>query len=130
MVQGGQPIDDQTVWTVKDGVLVCSGGPRGYLRTKETFADYALSFQWRTPTNTSDSGVGLMMAGPDQPDPSCLEVQIHNANSGDFYIIGGFYAEAGGQKIPSAPTSFNPATRSRRASGTPWKSWLPPARSR
>jgi len=103
---------DAPVWKLAQqavSVTVCNGGPQGYLRTKEAFADYVLSLQWRMPTNTSDSGVGLMMTGPDQATPSCLEVQIHAANSGDFYIIGGFHAEAAGQKIPFRSNKLQPS---------------------
>jgi len=109
VVQGGQPVDDQTAWTAKDGVLVCNGGPQGYLRTKEAFTDYTLSLQWRLPNTTSDSGVGLMMTGPDRVAPSCLEVQIRAANAGDLYRIGAFHAAAAGQKISFRSSKFNPS---------------------
>ena len=37
----------ESVWSIKDGVLRCSGKPAGYLITKQnTFENYVLSLDW------------------------------------------------------------------------------------
>lgn len=83
---------DQTApWTAKDGVLICSGTPAGYLRTMDAFEHYALAFDWRwspETKKTGNSGVLLAIAGPDKVWPDCLEAQLQHGRAGDFWNLG------------------------------------------
>lgn len=82
-------IDD--IWSVEDGVLKCTGKPRGYLQSRRWYRDYELSLQWRW---SGDSGgnngvlihstVPLMFGGW----PQSLEVQLQSGAAGDFWVIG------------------------------------------
>ena len=79
------------VWSVKDGVLVCSGRPRGYLMTKEQYGDYELTVEWRWPGERGgNNGVLVHTTTPDVLAgwPKSLEVQLHAGNAGDFWVIG------------------------------------------
>jgi hypothetical protein len=81
------------VWTLQpDGVLVCRGTPRGYLFTKQTFRDFALSFEWRWPPGGKPGrgGVLLRTTGDDKIWPRSLEVQLNAPDAGDFWGIGGY----------------------------------------
>jgi hypothetical protein len=110
----GRILSGQGAWSVNDGNLLCNGqgsnGPgTAYLRTEQAFSDYLLKLQWRFPNGTGDSGVGLMMTGPDRMSPMCLEVQLRPNNSGDLYPIGGFQANFGAGNIGFRPTKMHPS---------------------
>jgi len=80
------------VWTVADGVLRCTGKPVGYLRTtKDDYADYVLTLQWRWPGERGgNNGVLVHTSTPNALGvwPKSIEVQLASENAGDFWIIG------------------------------------------
>ncbi len=84
------PVD--RVWTVNDGILMCSGRPTGYLRSKATYENYKLEFEWRwSPgSNGGNSGVLVHTTTPEALGqwPKSVEVQLFRRNAGDFWTIG------------------------------------------
>lgn len=88
--EGEQPVD--TAWKLTDGVLSTSGTPIGYLRTKETFKNYTLSFEWRWQPNTEKNNSGVLVhvstPGAAGPWPKSFEAQLEHGNAGDFWCIG------------------------------------------
>ncbi|MCB9058565.1 MAG: DUF1080 domain-containing protein [Calditrichae bacterium] len=82
-------VDAQTIWTLKDSIVHCSGAVNGYMRTKEKFSNYILNIDWRWPDEPGNSGVLLHITGPDKVWPLCIEAQLMSGNAGDFYLIGG-----------------------------------------
>jgi len=87
-----------TVWSVKDGVIRCTGGVPGYIRTEADYANYKLHVEWRwvavenekgRPRRRRNSGVLLHMSLPDRVWPRSIECQLMEGNAGDFYVIGG-----------------------------------------
>ena len=34
-------------WSVKDGLLVCTGSPAGFLRTEKSYSQYKVTVEWR-----------------------------------------------------------------------------------
>jgi hypothetical protein len=89
----GKTPGPESVWSVKDGVLVCHGTPSGYLRTTDTYANYILRLEWRFNPETKkpgNSGVLLCVAGEDKLWPACAEAQLLSGNAGDIYALGGF----------------------------------------
>lgn len=84
----GDSVDVNEVWSVRDGVIHCTGVPNGYLRTNESYADYKLHLEWRWVEVGSNSGVLLHCQGPDQVWPNCVECQLKSGNAGDFVLIG------------------------------------------
>lgn len=85
----GAQVED--IWTVEDGVLKCTGKPRGYLQTRRWYRDYELSLQWRWSGNKGGNNgvlvhttVPLLFAGW----PQSLEVQLQSGSAGDFWVIG------------------------------------------
>lgn len=82
-------VNVDTVWTIIDGVINCTGVPTGYLRTVNNYANYKLSFEWRWPSEVGNSGVLLHMSKPDSIWPKCIEAQLKADNAGDFYLMGG-----------------------------------------
>jgi hypothetical protein len=80
------------VWTVKDGVLHCTGKPVGYIRTVDEYDNYRLSLEWRWPEGTErgNNGVLVHTTTPNALGvwPKSIEVQLAKDNAGDFWVIG------------------------------------------
>ena len=88
--------DPATVWSVKDGVMICSGNPVGYIQTEKEFTNYELTLKWRfdPAKGEGNSGVLLRVVGADTVWPKSLEAQLHSKNAGDIWNIGDFPAKA------------------------------------
>lgn len=87
--KGDTKLDD--VWSVKDGVLHCTGNPRGYIRTKnEDHQNYSLIVEWRWPGKGGNNGVLVHTSTPGALGvwPKSIEVQLAHGNAGDFWVIG------------------------------------------
>jgi hypothetical protein len=88
--EGEQPAT--TAWKVENGVLSTSGTPIGYLRTKETFKTYTLSFEWRWQPHTEKNNSGVLVhvskPNPTGSWPKSFEAQLEHGNAGDFWCIG------------------------------------------
>jgi hypothetical protein len=86
-------------WTVRDGTIVCSGKPAGWLRTERMFQNFILEFEWRHLTAGGDAGVfvwadALPVRG--EPYPRAVEVQMTDGSEtenttrhGDVFSIHG-----------------------------------------
>jgi len=87
--------DPAKTWSVKEGILHCTGSPRGYLRTeRDDFRDYRLSVEWRWPEGTRENANNGVLVHVSTPNalgvwPKSLEVQLANGNAGDFWVIPG-----------------------------------------
>ena len=83
-------VDPATVWSVKDGVLSCTGRPSGYIKTDRSFKNYKLSVKWRWTGEPGNNGVLVHATTPNALGvwPKCQEVQLANQNAGDFWVIG------------------------------------------
>jgi hypothetical protein len=83
----------EDVWSVVDGVLVCKGEPRGYLRTvREDFHDYVLSLEWRFPAGTKGGNSGVLVHATTPRTlgiwPKSMEAQLNHGHAGDIWVIG------------------------------------------
>ncbi len=97
----------EDVWTVRDGVLRCSGEPRGYLRTETQHRNYLLTVEWRWPEKPANSGVLLRVVGPDKLWPRAIEAQLKSESAGDMILMDG-------ARLDSAPAHTDPANPRRR----------------
>ena len=70
---------DPATWTVRDGLLVCSGHPIGIMRTERQFENFILHIEWRHMEAGGNSGVFAWSEGT-VPEgrrlPKGLEVQM------------------------------------------------------
>lgn len=84
--------DPSGTWIVKDGVLICTGRPIGYLRTEKTYESFELEVEWRfdPEKGAGNSGVLLRVQPPDVVWPMSIEAQLHSENAGDIWNIGEF----------------------------------------
>ena len=90
-------VDPSKVWSVKDGVIHCTGSPSGYMRTETKYSNYRLRVEWRWPGDGGNSGVLLHIQDKDEVWPKSIEAQLQHRNAGDFWVIGGTdFKEHGG----------------------------------
>jgi len=87
----GSKMDD--VWSIKEGILSCTGNPRGYIRTKnEGYENYRLTVEWRWPKDGKGGNNGVLVhtttPGALGVWPKSIEVQLASGNAGDFWVIG------------------------------------------
>jgi len=99
-----EAIETTAAWRVEDGILECSGEPRGYLVLPGgEREDFKLSFQWRWAPGTEGGNSGVLLyVIPTQPGlnqwAQSLEVQLMTEKAGDFWVIGknvGFQTDLG-----------------------------------
>lgn len=76
-------------WSVKDGLMINKGNPRGYIRTKADFTNYILRLQFRHK-GKGNGGVLLRMVGPDKVWPRSIEAQGKFGSAGDIWNIDKF----------------------------------------
>jgi len=90
-----EPISAWMVDQERD-VLICHGGPEGYLKTTEDYKNFILRLDWRYTEEAepgSNSGVLVRMSGEDKLWPQCLEAQLMNGNAGDIILMGDYSAQ-------------------------------------
>lgn len=66
-------------WTVKEGVVHCTGKPVGALRTVRQYENFILEAQWRHLTSGGNSGIfiwGTPISAPGVPFLRGIEVQV------------------------------------------------------
>lgn len=78
----GEVKPEGPTWSEKDGVISCSGLPRGYIYTKKSYRNCEIRFEYRFEKfkNAEDiaklnSGCLLFIEGEHRTWPVCLEVQ-------------------------------------------------------
>lgn len=66
-------------WSIKDGVISCTGTPTGALRTEKQYENFILECEWRHLTSSGNSGVfvwGSPISAPGVPFLRGIEVQV------------------------------------------------------
>jgi hypothetical protein len=79
-------------WSIADGVLICSGTPRGYLYTNESYRDFTMTLDWRWADEKSAGKGGVLIdtTGEHNIWPKSLEAQINADSAGDFWALDGY----------------------------------------
>tara|TARA_A100001391_G_scaffold200592_1_gene185493 strand:- start:623 stop:1366 length:744 start_codon:yes stop_codon:yes gene_type:complete len=109
---------DLDTWTVKDGLLVCSGMPIGVMRSEKQYENFVLHIEWRHIQPGGNSGVFVWSEGT-VPDgvrlPKGMEVQMleldwvnqHPLKNGEpnhvGYISGELFGAGGLTATPDNP---------------------------
>ena len=92
----------EDAWSVRDGVLVCTGKPIGYIKTDKQFENYRLTLEWRFPEGSpgGNSGVLLHVTTPNALGvwPKSVEAQLNSGDAGDIWVIGTTVAIEDAQK--------------------------------
>ena len=77
-------------FTVKDGLLVIAGEPRGHLISDASFRNYRLEVEYRFSGKAGNAGVLIHSSTPRalyKMFPKSIEVQMESGNAGDFWCI-------------------------------------------
>jgi len=84
----GKVADPKDTWSVKDGAIVCTGKPNGYLATEKEYADYVLKLKWRYPADAKagNSGVLIHVQKDDKVWPVSIEAQLRSGRAGDIWL--------------------------------------------
>src|SRR5690606_24938405 len=81
--------EPEKVWTVKDGVIHCTGRPNGYFYTKKSYGNYVLRLDFRYPDGAGNSGYLIHITGDHAIWPKCIEVQGQYQNVCHIFPIRG-----------------------------------------
>ena len=79
-------------WQVRDGAIVSSGQPRGFLRTTRMFENYVLELEWRHVCEDGNAGILVHADALPQigaPYPKSVEVQVRDGDHGSIFGIRG-----------------------------------------
>jgi len=79
-------------WTVRDGIIVCTGIPTGVLRTTRHYENYILELEWRHMKTRGNAGLFIHsdpVTARGQPFTRSIEIQIMDGNAGDMFSIHG-----------------------------------------
>lgn len=107
----GKVADPKDTWSVKDGAIVCTGKPNGYLATEKEYADYVLRLKWRFPADAKagNSGVLIHVQKEDKVWPVSIEAQLRSGRAGDIWL-----QTADEVKLTIDPSRFDTADKTKR----------------
>ncbi|MAG92783.1 MAG: hypothetical protein CMJ48_03410 [Planctomycetaceae bacterium] len=109
---------DKDTWSVRDGLLVCTGHPIGVMRSEKQYENFLLHIEWRHMESGGNSGVFAWSTGSvveGRRLPTGLEVQmleldwpkLHKKKDGTLppiaYVHGELFGAGGLQVIPDNP---------------------------
>ena len=118
-LSGWMPVNTAPdTWTVRDGLLVCSGHPTGVMRSAKQYENFVLHIEWRHMEAGGNSGVFIWSEGTVPAGrrlPKGLEVQmleldwvkLHARADGSLppiaYVHGELFGANGLQTTPDNP---------------------------
>jgi len=79
-------------WTVKDGMIYCTGIPTGVMRTEKMYENYILELEYRHIKKGGNAGLFVHsdpVTAPGQPFTRSIEVQILDGRNTDSYTSHG-----------------------------------------
>lgn len=83
---------DDSTWTVRDGMIVCSGVPTGLLRTEKRYENYILELEFRHMKAGGNAGLFVWsdpITARGQPFSRSVEVQVMDGLEGDWFTSDG-----------------------------------------
>jgi 3-keto-disaccharide hydrolase len=94
-------------WTVRDGMIICTGKPTGVLRTERMYQNFILELEWRHMEPEGNAGLFLWsdpITAKGQPFTRSIEVQILDGRNTDNYTSDGdVFAIHGATMTPDRP---------------------------
>ena len=119
-------------WSVKDGLLVCTGKPIGVMRSEKQYENFVLHIEWRHMTAGGNSGTFLWSDGtvpqgkrlPRGMEVQMLELEwprLHPGRDGkprtDDYVHGELFGANGLQTVPDNPRGRRSKSIEKRCKG-------------
>lgn len=122
----------EDTWSVRDGLLVCTGKPTGVMRTDKQYENFLLHIEWRHMEAGGNSGVFAWsegVAAPRKSLPKGLEVQMleldwvnqHKLKDGSLppiaYVHGELFGANGMTTTPDNPRGTRSKSFENRCKG-------------
>ena len=83
----GKKADPKDTWSVKDGVIRCTGKPNGCMVTALDYEDYVLKVKWRFPADGKGGNSGVLLHVQDENYwPTSIEAQLLTGRAGDLLL--------------------------------------------
>jgi hypothetical protein len=91
-------VKPEDIWSVKEGVIICTGKVNGYIYTEKSYKNYVIRYDWRykRPDKVDDeekftgnSGLLVHIQGEPKIWPRCIEVQGMNRDHGKLIGVSG-----------------------------------------
>jgi len=123
---------DKDTWSVRDGLLVCTGQPIGVMRTDRQYENFILHIEWRHMEAGGNSGTFIWSEGtvPEGKQlPKGLEVQMleldwvnqHKQDDGTLppiaYVHGEVFGANGLETVPDNPRGTRSKSIENRCKG-------------
>jgi len=123
---------DEDTWTVRDGMLVCSGHPIGVMRTEKQYENFVLYIEWMHMEAGGNSGVFVWSEGtvpegrrlPKGVEVQMLEldwVNLHKRKDGTLppiaYVHGEVFGAGGLKTVPDNPRGSRSKSIENRCKG-------------
>ena len=94
-------------WTVKEGMIFCTGIPTGVMRTEKMYENYILELEYRHMKKGGNAGLFVHsdpVTAPGQPFTRSIEVQILDGRNTENYTShGDIFAIHGASMKPDTP---------------------------
>jgi hypothetical protein len=120
-------------WSVRDGMIVCTGKPMGVLRTDRQYENFILSLEWKHLEAAGNSGVYVWAEGtaPEgKPFPKGMEIQVLELDYAvqhkvtDAYVHGEVFPVGGVTTVPDNPRGPRSKSAENRCKGKgEWNSY-------
>ena len=122
----------EDTWTVRDGLLVCSGHPIGVMRSEKQYENFVLHIEWRHMEAGGNSGVFVWSRGAIAEGkrlPMGVEVQMleldwvnqHKGKDGKLppiaYVHGELFGALGATTVPDNPRGTRSKSIENRCKG-------------
>ena len=113
-------------WSVKDGLLICTGHPIGVMRSAKQYENFILEVEWRHMEAGGNSGMFLWSRGTPHGDTRLakgVEVQMLELewatqhNQTDAYVHGELFGTMGLKTVPDNPRGTRSKSLEKRCKG-------------
>ena len=96
-----------STWSVRDGMIICTGVPTGVMRTTRQYENFILELEWRHLRAGGNAGVFVWsdaITSPGVPFTRSIEVQVLDGRNGETYTShGDVFAIHGAALKPDRP---------------------------
>ncbi len=97
-----------STWTVRDGMIVCSGIPTGVMRTEKQYENFILELEWKHLRKGGNAGLFIWsdpITARGQPFTRAIEVQVLDGNdpAGLWTGHGDVFSIHGATMVPDRP---------------------------
>ena len=83
----GKKADPKDTWSVKGGVIRCTGKPNGCMVTTKEYGDYVLKVKWRFPADGKGGNSCVLLHVQDEKYwPTSIEAQLLTGRAGDLLL--------------------------------------------